>query len=242
MESIGSISKRLQSPRLSFEPQGEYECEPCRDTGWVYVIDEQGQNRGVKKCQCLLERIQRAAVSRIPPRYRLLRLESLRPQTSLHFKQASVIEDIKGNPGASYLLFGKQGTGKSLLGWLLYRVAAEAGRPVVGLSVSDLLFQFRRFEVDRIEPIVDAESLHDPYRRWLIFLDECEKARPSEFAGEKLFALLDAAYNYGHQVVITSNLQPNALKLHWSRASEQYGPSIMRRLLELPDAVHVEMF
>lgn len=153
-----------------------------------------------------------------------------------------MLASIRANPEASYLLFGRNGSGKSLFGWLVYRAAVEAKRCVVGISVSELLLQFRRCEVEGIAPVVDSDSLQDRHRRWLLFLDEFEKARPSEFAAESLFRLLDTAYNYGHQVVITSNLKPGELQAHWSRATEQYGPSILRRLFELKDAVRVEMF
>lgn len=224
------------------KPQSAYSCEPCSDTGWVHIYGEDGRCLGVRECACLFERKRDRAIARIPPHYRNISLDSLSPREDLHPKQTGLIAEVKANPGASFLLFGRNGSGKSLCGWLLYRAALESGRPAVGLPTAELLAEFRRWEVSGIEPSITAELLRDDRRRYLIFLDEFEKARPSEFAGESLFALLDAAYNYRHQVVITSNLTPAALQDHWQRASETFGVSILRRLLELPDAIHCELF
>lgn len=206
------------------------------------MLGDDGRSRGVKECECLARQKRDRAIARIPSAYRSARLETLAARPDLHATQAGLIPEMQASPGASFLLFGRNGCGKSLCGWSLYRRALEDGRPAVGLPTAELLAEFRRWEVNGAEPSVMAELLRDDRRRWMIFLDEFEKARPSEFAGEALFALLDAAYNYRHQVVITSNLNPSGLQEHWQRASETYGVSIMRRLLELPDAVHVEMF
>jgi hypothetical protein len=90
--------------------------------------------------------------------------------------------------------------------------------------------------------VVTSEDLRSNSRRWLVFLDEFEKARPTEFAGEQLFLLMDAVYTYRHQLVVASNLGKDDLRARWSQASEQYGLSIMRRLLELDGLVYHEMF
>jgi DNA replication protein DnaC len=227
---------------LNFKPQDAYDCEPCSDTGWVYVFGDEGKNLGVKPCECLLRRMRQIEVNRIPPRYRKLSIETIFPQPSRHPTQARVIANLKAQPSSSYLFLGRNGCGKSQFGWVLYRAAVDANRPAIAIALSDLLMEFRAWDVDKIQPRLTAESLRERKGRWLIFIDEIEKARPSEFAAEKLFRILDEIYNFNHQLVITSNLRPAELKKHWSRADEQYGPSIMRRLFELPDAVHVEMF
>lgn len=245
MENLTHISDRLNriaSRSPSGQTSASYSCEPCSDTGWVHVYSEDGRCLGVRECVCLFERKRDRAIARIPPQYRNISLETLHPRPDLHPTQSSLIPELIAHPEASFLLFGRNGSGKSLCGWALYRRALEEGRPAVGLPTAELLAEFRRWEVSGAEPSVTAELLRDDRRRWLIFLDEFEKARPSEFAGEGLFALLDAAYNYRHQVVITSNLTPSGLQDHWQRASESYGTSILRRLLELPDAVHCELF
>jgi DNA replication protein DnaC len=190
----------------------------------------------------LTEEKRTRAIARIPAEYRDITLADVLPRLDHHPTQPSLINELRVHPDGSYLLFGRNGCGKSLFGWLLYRTAVESGRPAMAMSTAELLAEFRRWEVEAVEPTVTAETLRNESSRWLLVLDEFEKARPTEFAGEMLFRLLDAAYGHRHQVVITSNLTPFALEAHWQRASETYGKSIMRRLFELTDSVQVEMF
>lgn len=197
----------------------------------------------MKPCKCLSDWRRDLKLARIPPRYRKQTLESINPLEAAHPKQRDLIPVLRERPGASFLLFGRNGSGKSLLGWALYRHAVGEGRPVAACSVADLLMQYRTFEFDREQvPVVNAETLRCSEDRYFVFLDEFEKSRPTEFAAESLFRLLDAVYCNHHQLVITTNLTPKQLQEHWAGASEYYGGSIMRRLFELQDSISVEMF
>lgn len=79
-------------------------------------------------------------------------------------------------------------------------------------------------------PRITAETLRKPGKCWFIFLDEFEKARPTEFAAEQLFNLLDAAKSFNHQIVATSNMRVEELRRHWGRIDPIWGNSIMTRL------------
>lgn len=198
--------------------------------------------RGAKRCWCAKSQIQDRLLKRIPPEYRRFTLENILPDITRHEMQTVLLAAVKDDPAQSLLLSGRVGCGKSLVGWLLYRHAIEADRPVVALPLAELLAQFRRYECGGELPVITAESLRSDKQRWFVFLDEFEKARPSEFACEQLFLLLDAIYTYRHQLVITANVDKDGLRAHWSQTSEQYGVSIMRRLLELDGITRVEMF
>lgn len=150
---------------------------------------------------------------------------------------------IKAKPDGSYILYGKNETGKTMVGWLLYRAAIEAGRPAIGLLLSELLDQFKAWEVDPEKlPIVDSETLRSDKQRWFLFLDEFEKANVSAFTCRKLFQLLDAAYSYHHQLVITSNVSKDQLEAVWSRQDPVWGTSIMRRVLQADGMMEIELF
>ena len=209
----------------------------CSDTGWIVTP------RGAKPCECLKSKQRTRLLDRIPPEYRGFDLATIQPDPTRHEGQASLITALRKDADISLLLSGKVGCGKSLIGWLLYKSAIEHDRPAVALPLAELLGQFRRYECgsDTL-PAVTSENLRDSSRRWFLFLDEFDKARPSEFAGEQLFLLMDAVYTYRHQLVVTSNVDKDALREKWSQASEQYGVSIMRRLLELDGMARKEMF
>jgi len=130
-----------------------------------------------------------------------------------------------------------------MFGWLLYREAVEAGRIAVALPLSELLAQYRVWEKDsdKLASIM-PEDLRQNRRRYFLFLDELEKARPSEYAGEMLFRLTDAAYSFGHQLVVTTNATKQGLAEHWSKNGDTYGVSILRRILEMEDGYEVPMW
>ncbi|MEX5669406.1 hypothetical protein ABFV57_31580, partial [Pseudomonas neuropathica] len=87
--------------------------------------------------------------NQIPAIYQSLRLESAKPDVERHPLQADILQAMQRQPLASYALFGKNGCGKSLFGWLLYRTAVESGRSAVGVPLSELLAQFRAWEKEQ---------------------------------------------------------------------------------------------
>lgn len=227
------------TPQLSVNsvPTALLECTLCVD-GWVVEA-----GKGARQCECLKKKIRQRALDRIPAIYRNLTLETVKADFSRHSMQGLVITEMKRRPETSFAFFGANGCGKSMFGWLLYRKAVEAGRSAVGLPLAELLEQFRTYERNPEKlPDVTPGDLRQNRRRYLIFLDEIEKARPSEFAGEMLFRLIDAAYSFNHQLIIASNSAPDELSSHWSTNGGTYGPSIVRRIMEMQDGVEVPMF
>jgi len=208
------------------------------------VVADVGSWQEAKVCRCRRADAYRKALSRVPPVFGNPKLSRLKPRTDRHPNQAKVIAHVKANPDASYLLMGRNGSGKTHIGWALYRSAVVSGRGVVACSVRDLLNEFRQFEVQgpnapETLPRITVDQLRRSPGKWLLFLDEFEKARPSEFASEMLFGVLDAARSFKHQLVITSNLNWVDLKNHWSRQDVTWGNSIIERL---KDCYTAELF
>lgn len=226
----------MESATAKFS-DAEYACAKCQDLGWVTTV------KGAYRCECLSQKLRLQLLDRIPAEYRDLDLGTVKPDTNRHEGQASLVPALQANPDKSLLLCGRVGCGKSLFGWLLYKRAVEDGRPAIAAPLAELMGEFRRYECGGEQlPRVISGDLRSDKRRWLIFLDEFDKARASEFSTEQLFLLMDAIYVGHHQLVVTSNLSKDDLRSHWSQASEQYGVSIMRRLLELDGMARKEMF
>ena len=241
MERLANLASKFQAiadftQSLPSEPV--YACDACNDTGWTITVGE-----GAKLCECEKRRRLARMLDRIPAEYRGFDLATIEPMTARHEKQAPLLVAVKANPMASLFLSGKNGCGKSLVGWLSYKRAVQEGRPAVFLTMSELLRQFRELELDSEKlPVVDAPTLSKSKLRWLVVLDEAEKARPTEFASEKLCDLLDAIYRHRHQLIVTSNFTAAELREHWSKQNPVYGNSIMRRIMELDGLIDVPMF
>lgn len=200
---------------------------------------------GVKLCICARRALARNRLKIVPPAFHNPKLSTMKPRPDLHPSQAKMIASVRANPDESYLLLGRNGSGKSHVAWALYRYAVAGRRPVMACTVRDLLADFRRVEIG----VPDGETLRPPRvtpadlrrseQRWFLFLDEFEKARPTEFASEMLFNLLDTAKSFNHQLVVTSNFNVEQLREHWGRIDQVWGNSIMTRL---QDCNQVEMF
>lgn len=212
-------------------------CPICNYTG-VEVVP----GKGARTCVCVRVAAVKGRLAIVPPIFNEPRLERLEPMPDLHVGQTSVIEYVKANPAESYLLTGLNRTGKSHIGWALYRRAVELGRGVVACKVRHLLKDFQILETaetgSRFRPRITAETLAASTDTWTLWLDEAEKARPSEFAAEQLFDVLDATKSFKHQLLIASNyptrriegINKPTLGAHWGRVSETWGSSIMTRM------------
>ena len=226
-EALSELQKVLESG-IARSSDAEYACPKCQDLEWLITA------RGAKQCDCLQAKLRARLLERIPAEYCGFDLATIEADPRRHLEQSGLLNFLRANPETPLFLSGRVGCGKSLFGWLLYKAAVESGRPAVAAPLAELMAEYRRYECgDDKLPAVISTDLRSDKRRWLIFLDEFDKARPSEFATEQLFLLMDAIYAGRHQLVVTSNLSKDDLRSHWSRASEQYGVSIMRRMLEL---------
>jgi hypothetical protein len=216
-------------------------CSRCFGTGFVV------SPKGARPCLCKQLRVARARLAQIPPRFGKPKLSRLSPLTARHPQQSEIIAAIKARPDQSYLFCGANGTGKTHFAWALFRHAIASGRRVVGCSVRELLEDYRQAAInsnpesfiESFKPRVLPEDLKVQGQRWTLLLDEFEKARPSEFAAEMLFALLDAAHSFEHQLIVTSNFAVDKLIAHWGRLDDVWGRSIVRRL---EHCVIIEMY
>jgi DNA replication protein DnaC len=179
----------------------------------------------------------------IPPKFQEAELATIKPIVEKHVKQKLLLETVKNKPFESYMLLGKNGVGKTWFGYALFKNAALNGRRAVAMSMVQLMNEFKRVEMhdtDDWKPQVTPEDLSQNHTKWTIYVDEIEKTRITEFTVEKFFDLVNAASSFGHQIIITSNMNEAKLRKHFSEIDPVYGDSIMRRLKE--NATLIEMF
>jgi hypothetical protein len=220
----------------SVEP--EFDCPVCADapSGFVTVYVG-GKAVGARRCVCKTEKIIEQKVGQIPREFGVPELEEIEPRVDLHKNQPAAIAYMRQHPTESYLLVGTNGSGKTFLAYALYVRALRSNRRVVALTVQELLNQYRRMEMgeknaqgERFLADVTMEQLTQNREPWTILLDEFEKARPTEFACEALFALVDAAWKHSHQLIVTSNMSMDGLIDKWSAIDEVYGRSMAKRI------------
>jgi DNA replication protein DnaC len=201
---------------------------------------------GWKRCECFIREQREKKLAQIPPEYQEITLETMRPDARRHPKQAILIPRLQKEPRRSVIMTGPHGTGKTAIAYALYRRAVEDDRPAVFCYLPDLLADLREAELrDDYIPCISVDALTSEAKgapRWLIVIDDFNVGRPSNFAGEMLASILNAIYNYHHQLVITAHCSIEELKQHWERAGAGYGGSIIRRSVQSHDALFVNFF
>lgn len=114
------------------------------------------------------------------------------------------------------ILAGSKGTGKTHAAYALANDRSRAGDWVVAVRVVDLLEAYRPSTEDR-RLTADAEACT------LLVLDDLGATKVSDYAVEKLTALLDTRISHGRRTAVTTNLPAAQLE-------EQWGERMMDRL------------
>ena len=200
-----------------------------------------------KRCECRVRRIIEKAISAVPSELGVPKLMELQPAKDLHpvasyarhieNVQAQAIRAMQAAPFDDYLFCGENGTGKTHMAYALYLHALFAGHRVVACTVQELLDEFKSMELGKSgkdgQPFrarIVPEDLRQNSEKWTVLIDDFVQARVTEFTCEMLCALLDAAWKYGHQLIVTSNKNVDDLIERWSRVDEVYGRTMAKRL------------
>jgi DNA replication protein DnaC len=225
------------------EPFREQTCPlgVCDGSGWIL-----GPEDVARACDCREERLNRGRSrgisSVIPPRYRGASFE--RPPVSdmardMQKKGAvnkvrAFVDELDSNlaQGQGLWLFGDTGTGKTTLAMLVSKAALEAGRTVAIYSLPKLLARIRR--------TYDSEPGGDSYLSFferltsvdLLHIDDLGAEKRSDWVLEQLYALINERYESRRSMIITTNLEHEALE-------EQIGPRTVSRLSEICEEVDV---
>ena len=205
----------------------------CDGSGWV-----DAEANAVAPCDCrsLPSRRAKGLASAIPARYRGVSLDrppvsdmARAPETrAVVAAVRGYIDDLDARlaEGKGLWLSGDVGTGKTTLAMVVSAAAAQAGRSVAIYSLPRLLARIRR--------TYDADANEDSYLAFfgrltsvdLLHIDDLGAEKRSDWVLEQLYAIVDARYQSQHSMVVTTNLDEQALE-------EQIGPRTVSRLVEI---------
>ena len=182
--TLTAVRERLRPGKragaIPFTGRGsEPDCRICSDTGWRRAEGE--AFIGLKRCECVKERIRAARLAEIPERFRESSFESYRPRNS---KQEWALRQMREDPGRSFYLTGSYGSGKTHLLYAQYRQMVFAGKTRCHLRTTrELVVELRRAEFDDgfVSPVIMTASKADPYH---FFWDDVDKLKPTDFKTE----------------------------------------------------------
>ena len=202
----------------------------CDGSGWV----EDEEARAVRPCRCrpqlIAGRRQRSLSAVVPRRYRGISFDRP-PVSEMPAPQVEVARryvrrlDERLAQGRGLWFHGSVGTGKTTLAMLISSAALDAGHTVAIYSLPRLLAEIRAtFDSDAqgaytalLDRLTEVDLLH---------VDDLGAEKTSAWVLEQLYSIVNARYEAEKSVIITTNLQRDAL-------SEQIGERTVSRLEEM---------
>jgi DNA replication protein DnaC len=202
----------------------------CDGSG--FIVDE--ATNTAAPCRCRAQRIGRARARSlagvIPRRYRGVGFDRP-PVTEIDHdvvrEVRRYVEDIDAqlDEGRGLWFMGDVGTGKTTLAMIVASAALDAGRAVAIYSLPRLLAQIRA-TYDDGAPGTDIELLDRLQQVDLLHIDDVGAEKTSPWVLEQLYSIVNARYEGGRAIVITTNLDHEQLR-------EQIGARTVSRLVEM---------
>jgi DNA replication protein DnaC len=213
----------------------------CDGSGWIL-----GPEDVARPCECREQRLKRGrsrgVASVIPPRYRGVSFD--RPPVSdmaqdMASRQVvaasrAFIDDLEESlgEGRGLWLMGNTGTGKTTLGMLIAKAAADAGHSVGVYFAPKLL--------TRIRQTYQAADGEDSYAAFferlasvdLLYIDDLGSERHTDWVVEQLYALVNERYERQRSMLVTSNAATDVAQGQLE-LEEQIGPRTVSRLVEI---------
>lgn len=202
----------------------------CDGTG--FVLDE--DTNTATDCRCRAQRVSRARSRTlsgvIPRRYRGVSFDrppvtEISPPIVTQVRRFVRQIDEQLDAGRGLWFHGSVGTGKTTLAMLVSRHALDAGRSVAIYSLPRLLAEIRTtFDDDRansytglLDRLTEVDLLH---------IDDVGAEKTSPWVLEQLYAIVNARYEDERSIIVTTNLERDAL-------AEQINERTVSRLEEM---------
>jgi DNA replication protein DnaC len=191
----------------------------CDGSG--FIVDE--ATNTASDCRCRVGRIARKRTAslegRVPKRYRGASFDRP-PVLGMHEAVVSAVRSYVRNLGSrldegrGLYLVGDVGTGKTTLAMIVSSAALEAGHSVAIYSLPRLLNMIR-------DEIGTDNSLLDLLDRLscvdLLHIDDLGAQHTTPWRLEQLYSIVDARYQAGRAIVVTTNLMPDELSEQMSK-------------------------
>ncbi len=215
MADSGEAHEPLRAGLFTGLPDRDAPCPygECDGDGWI--VD--AATRSAAPCRCRPQRQAavrtRALAREIPERYRHLgpnspEIEELATRAPTEVRSVrrfceTISERLDRGEGLGF--YGPPGTGKTMLAFLISKAALDSGRTVAVFSFPRLLAAIRDSYRDDasdgygafLDRLVDVDLLQ---------LDDLGAERPTDWAAEQIFLLIDGRYEAKRSVIYTTNL------------------------------------
>ena len=168
---------------------------PPADAPGIAIPDADPQSRAVWEA----ERADRVWGSAIPSRFRWATYRDFPPQIGEELEHWGT-----AGAGANLVLLGPVGTGKTHAAVAAARVCHDRHLDVAFYPVVELL--------DMLRPGGPDAAMEELTSVDVLVLDDVGAERPTDWTGERLYALINRRWLEERRTIATSNLEPDALQ------------------------------
>lgn len=228
-----SSSPRPTPPTVAQVAQVVPTCAECAGVGWVHLDVPVGHSQFGQfiRCGCQAQadraaRYERAAkASNLTPELRVVRFTDITPQDEDVHEAKTALEAFASAPSGWIILSGAWGTNKTRLMAATANALLDAGQHWPLYVVVPDFLDYVRAAYDKEVGMV-SESANDRIEQAInadvLMLDDLGAQSSTPWADEKLFRIINARYNAGAPLVVTTNLVNEAME-----------PRIRSRLFDL---------
>ena len=246
---------------------GDKPCPRCNGTRMVkYAVKEKYTGQlGHKdyQCHCYQNQHRLKTLAQLqPPKYLRCNLATMQPNilcTMPLEKQAEMIEQFRRHPSDNVFMWGAPGTGKTTFACAMLRHAVQRDwkyfytdnlgglkftttRWIWRVSFDTLMAQYLAKQNDREEPDPDVtperiKAATEKGKKFVLCLEEIDKARLTEHRANKLFDIIDTLYNCEGQLIVTTNLTYDGFVDMFTKTDNENinvaGGALIRRIKEM---------
>lgn len=210
-------------------------CEKCFGTGAELV-----PGKGMRPCSCRVPAPEMLlARAEIPDRYQECSFETYKPIHESQVKALMYASTLaKTYPvERGLLLVGPAGVGKTHLATSALRVIALKGYAGLFIEFGNLLKQIQK-SYDRNSSTTEWQVLSAITEISVLVLDELGASRPTDWARDILYQVINARYNKRRLTIVTSNFIDEP-KVGDESLAERIGEPLRSRLYEMCKTVNL---